>query len=354
MARIFVCGDTGQTALLDGVAARLSAAGHTVTRGPTDEGGRLRRYTEAERAALIDPADIAVFTTRHECSRALLTGARRLRGVCYPVTGVETLDLDAASELGIIVGHGAVPENTVGMAEATVMLMLMLLYDVQASIARMRTGAWRPVQTASRQMGGKTVGLIGFGRIAREVATRLAPFGARVLTCSPRTPQADLPEPVVKVDLNTLLRESDVVSVLATLTAETRGMLGAAEFGLMKPDALLVNTGRGEVIDEGALVDALSLRRIAGAALDAFATEPLPADHPLRKLDNVILTPHAVGHTVEGVAAIAPALQENIDRILRGALPLICKNSHAEPAWRDRLSRLDFQAAQDSGTGVPP
>ena len=352
MARIFICGDSGQTALLDSVAARLSADGHEVVRGPADQGGRLRRYTEVERTTLIDPADLAVFTTRHECSRALLTGARRLRGVCYPVTGVETLDLAAASELGIIVGHGAVPENAVGMAEATVMLVLMLLYDVQASIARMRTGAWRPAQTASRQMRGKTVGLIGFGRIAREVAARLAPFGARVLTCSPRTPQADLPAHVVKVDLNTLLRESDVVSVLATLTGETRGMLGAAEFALMKPHALLVNTGRGELIDEAALLDALSRRRIAGAALDAFAAEPLPADHPFRVLDNVILTPHAVGHTVEGVAAIAPALLENIARILRGELPLICKNSHAEPTWRARLRRLDSLFGTESGLGA--
>ena len=352
MARIFICGDTGQTGLLDRVAAGLSAEAHDVVRGPPDQPGRLRRYTQAERAALLDDADLAVFTTRHECSRALLQGATRLRGVCYPVTGVETLDVAAASELGIIVGHGAVGENAIGMAEATLMLMLMLLYRVQDNIARLRSGDWRRAAPVSRQLAGKTIGLIGCGRIARELAARLAPFGVRMITCSPRTRPQDLPAGVAKVDLPTLMRESDVVTVLATLTDETRHMVGAAEFAMMKPDALLVNTGRGEIVDEPALIEALRDGRIAGAALDAFATEPLPADSPLRTLDRVILTPHCVGHTVEGIDAIEPALLENIRRILRGALPLICKNPMAEPAWRERLRRLSgATGGQSKGRG---
>jgi phosphoglycerate dehydrogenase-like enzyme len=340
MARIFICGDTGQTGLLDRTAGALSLEGHHVIRGPADDGGRLRRYTQSERAELINTADVAVFTTRHECSSALLAGASRLRGVCYPVTGVETLDVAAASELGIIVGHGAVSENAVGMAEATLMLMLMLLYDVEGNIARMRSGAWRRPMPVSRQMAGKTVGLIGFGRIAREVAVRLVPFKARVLTYSPRARVEDLPEDVAKVDLPALLRESDVVSVLTSLTNETRHMIGARELQMMKREAWLVNTGRGEIVEEGALFEVLQARRIAGAALDAFATEPLPQDSPFRALDNVILTPHSVGHTVEGVGAIEPALLENIRRILLDQLPLICKNPQAEPAWRQRLHRL--------------
>lgn len=340
MARVFICGDTGQTALLDDTHAALTAEGHQVVRGPPDDGGRLRRYTAAERAALVDGADVAVFTTRHECSRALLAGAGRLRGVCYPVTGVETLDLGAADEFGIIVGHGAVAENAVGMAEATLMLMLMLLYDVQTNIARLRSGLWRAPATGARQLAGKTVGLLGFGRIARELASLLRPFGARLLTCSPRGRPQDLPSWVTQVDLPTLLRESDVLSVLTSLTDETRHLIGAAQFALMKPGALLVNTARGDIVAEDALIAALRDGRIAGAALDAFATEPLPADSALRGLDHVILTPHCVGHSVEGVAAIAPALLENIRRILRGELPLICKNPHAEPAWRVRLARL--------------
>lgn len=340
-AEIFVCGDTGQTLLLDRIAATLAAEGHRIVRGPVDDHGQLRQYDAAERARLFATTDVAVFTTRHACSRAVMAEAPRLRGVCYPVTGVETLDLAAATDLGIIVGHGAVPENTVGMAEATLMLMLMLLYDVEHHVARLRDGGWRRPAPATRQLAGKTVGLLGFGRIARELATRLQPFGVRLLVCSPRTAAADLPAGAHKVDLPTLLRESDIVSLLTGLTAETRHMIGAAEFTLMKPDALLVNTGRGEIVDEAALVDALRDRRIGGAALDAFATEPLPADSPLRTLDNVILTPHCVGHTREGMAAIEPMLVANIRNILAGVLPPVCKNPEAEAAWRDRLARLD-------------
>ena len=341
MGRIFIVGDTGQTALLDRTAVALEADAHEVVRGPQDDRGALRCYTDAERVALINSADLAVFTTRHECSRSLLEGATRLRGVCYPVTGVESLDLAAATDLGLIVGHGAVPENTLGMAEATLMLMLMLIYDVETNIARMRSGEWRPPTPRARQMAGKTVGLIGYGRIAGELSKRLQPFGVRMLVFSPRTRSEDLPADTVKTDLPTLLRDSDIVAVLATLTDETRHLLGAGELALLKPGALLVNTGRGAIIDEEALIAALRHKRIAGAALDAFAAEPLSADSPLRRLDNVILTPHCVGHTQESIAAIGPALLENIRHILRGELPPICKNPEAEPAWRKRLRRLE-------------
>ena len=341
MAHIFIVGDTGQTALLDGVAAALVERGHTVVRGPVDTPGILNTYDAAEQAALIALADIAVFTVRHACSRDLMAGATRLRGVCYPVIGVESLDLAAANDLGIIVGHGAVRGNIIGMAESTVMLMLMLLYDVQTNIARIAAGKWRRPGHHSHQLEGKTIGLIGFGRIAREVASRLAPFGVPILTYSPRARSENLPRAVRKVDLDTLLRDSDVVSVLTGLTPETRHMIDADKLALMKPSAYLVNTGRGAVIDEAALVDVLRARRIAGAALDTFETEPLPADSPLRTLDNVILTPHCVGHTVEGFEEFGPAMIESIERILAGRLPLYCKNPEAEPAWRERLSRLD-------------
>lgn len=309
-------------------------------RGPVNRAGEVREYTREECRTLLADADVAVFTARHHCSREVLTEATRLRGVCYAVIGIETLDLEAANELGIIVGHGAVHDNVVGMAEATVMLMLMGLYRVQENIARLAAGSWRRPEPLSRQLRGKTVGLVGFGRIAREVAARLVPFGTRVVVASPRTRPEDLPPGVEKVDLLTLLRTSDIVSVLTGLTPETRHLLGATELALMKPTAWLVNTGRGEVIDEDALAAHLQARRIAGAALDTFTVEPLPATSPLRGLDNVILTPHCVGHSEEGHAALGPALVENVCRIAEGQMPLYCANPKAESAWRDRLLAL--------------
>ncbi|MBX5204062.1 2-hydroxyacid dehydrogenase [Rhizobium sp. NZLR1] len=341
MARIFICGDTGQTDLLERVSQVLTAKGHCIVRGPPDDCGAIKRYSRQEQDALFKEADVAVLTTRHECSRTLMSAAPRLRGICFPVTGVETLDVRAATDLGIIVGHGAVQENTVGMAEATVMLMLMSLYDVQRSLGLMARGEWRGAVPFARQIARKTVGMIGFGRIAREVASRLKPFGARIITCSPRTSESDLPQFVQKVELADLMRESDVVAVLTGLTDETRGMIGAQQLSLMKEDAFLINTARGAIVDEPALIEALRERRIAGAALDAFATEPLPLDSPLRRLDNVLLTPHSIGHTKEGVSALCPALVENVTRILQGELPLICKNPEAEPLWRARLVTLN-------------
>lgn len=340
MAKVFICGDTGLAPLLDGTAESLAREGHEVIRGPRNVVGQIKHYTAAERASLLNDADVAVFTARHACSRALMADAARLRGVCYPVTGIETLDLAAANELGLIVGHGAVQDNVMGMAEATVMLMLMLIYEVQSQVARLAAGEWRKPAPTSRQLRGKTIGLIGFGRIAREVAVRLAPFAVRIVTASPRARQEDLPAGVKKVDLPTLLRESDMVSILTGLTPETHHLIGAVELALMKPNAYLVNTGRGAVVDEAALYEHLRARRIAGAALDTFATEPLPANSPLRDLDNVILTPHCIGHSVEGNDALGPALTENIRRIVAGRLPLYCANPGTEAMWRDRLNRL--------------
>jgi phosphoglycerate dehydrogenase-like enzyme len=340
MATIFLCDDIGQAPLLTSVSDALRARGHTVLRGPPNEVGKIRRYAADELPSLFGQADIAIFTGRHQCSREVMTAAPRLRGVCFPFTGVETIDLEAANELGIVVGHGAVRGNVVGMAEATLMLMLMLVYDVQTNIGLVRAGRWRRPGHNSHQLEGRVIGMIGFGRIAREMAARLAPFNVRIVTYSPRARPETLPAHVTKVDLDTLLEQSDVVSVLTGLSPETRHLLGRAQLERMKATAYLINTGRGEIIDEDALIAVLRDRRIAGAALDTFSIEPLPADSPLRTFDNVIPTPHCVGHTVESYEEFLPALMENIAGILHGRLPLHCKNPEAESAWRKRLERL--------------
>jgi D-3-phosphoglycerate dehydrogenase len=129
---------------------------------------------------------------------------------------------------------------------------------------------------------------------------------------------------------------SDVVCVLASLNAETRGMLGLARLRLMKPDAVLLNTARGGIIDEHALVEIARERPGLRVALDTFAQEPLPADSPLRTLPNAILTPHAIGHTQESLAALTPAAVENVSRVLAGQLPLFVRNPDVIPEWKRR------------------
>lgn len=339
--RVFVSSAEEQNAALDAAAAALEDAGVDIVRGPPDRAGELRSYSADDRARYFHDVDAAVFSNRDLCSREVLVDSPQLRGVCFPVIGIETLDLDAASELGIIVGHGALREIQVGMAEATLMLILMLVYDVRDNIRRVEGGLWRRSEVAGQLMEGLTIGIVGFGRIARHLSKLLAPFGSRILAYSPRVPENEMPTNVTKADLPPLLGESDIIVILAGLTPNTRHLIDVRAIDAMKPGALLVNTGRGEVIDEAALVQALRDRRIAAAALDVFTVEPLPSDSPLRGLDNVILTPHAVGHVRETRAAIVATIVENVLRILAGRLPLYCANPSAETAWRERIARIE-------------
>jgi len=338
---IFIPNDTGITPLLDRAVVAFEERGHTVRRGEINKVGERKIYTADEVKSLFHDIDVAFFTLRHGCTRELMGGAPKLKGVCSPVIGVESIDRDAAADLGIIVGNGAVRANNVGMAESTVMLMLMLMYDVQTNIARMKDKLWRRPGHHSNIMEGRTIGLIGFGNISREIALRMMPFNVKILTYSPSAPDDEILAGVQKVDtLETLMSESDIVCVMTTLTPKKHHMVNAKMLSLMKPAAYLVNTGRGALVEEAALIDVLKDKRIAGAALDAFEIEPLPHDSPLRDLDNVILTPHCVGHVKEVMDQFVTAMVENAERIIRGELPLHCKNPHIEPQWRARLDKI--------------
>jgi len=341
---VFICHDYMLVEVLDEIESRLARLGIEVVRGPQTSPGKKLVYPGERYGELFGRAEVMMFSSRSICSRELMLAAPRLRGIVNPTIGVETLDLAAANELGVIVGHGATPENFLGMAEATVMLILMLMYNPGASQDVLRGRRPRPRPTSddawARMLLGRTVGLVGLGRIARGVVERLAGFGAKLVAFDPFIEPESAPAGVRMTDLDTLLGLSDVVAVLVSITPEARGIIGERELALMKPTAYLVNTSRGEAIDEASLFRALKQRRIAGAALDSFAVEPLPEDSPLRKLDNVILTPHMVGHTQDVFASFPRAAVENITRILRGEPPLYCKNPEVLPAWKRRLASL--------------
>jgi len=341
---VFICHDYMLVEVLDEIESRLARLGIEVVRGPQTSPGKKLVYPGERYGELFGRAEVMMFSSRSICSRELMLAAPRLRGIVNPTIGVETVDLAAANELGVIVGHGATPENFLGMAEATVMLILMLMYNPGASQDVLRGRRPRPRPTSddawARMLLGRTVGLVGLGRIARGVVERLAGFGAKLVAFDPFIEPESAPAGVRMTDLDTLLGLSDVVAVLVSITPEARGIIGERELALMKPTAYLVNTSRGEAIDEASLFRALKQRRIAGAALDSFAVEPLPEDSPLRKLDNVILTPHMVGHTQDVFASFPRAAVENITRILRGEPPLYCKNPEVLPAWKRRLASL--------------
>lgn len=345
MARVFVCRDHVLDETLDQLADALVASGLEVTRGPATTPGVRLEYKPADYPGLFGEADVAMFSSRSLAPAPLLEFATRLRGVVYPTIGVETLDLDAAARLGLIVGHGAVPENYIGMAEATVMLMLNLRLQLKASeeVLRGQRPRPRPVAAAqhARMMRGSVIGLVGYGRIARAVVERLRPFGVTMLAYSPSTPTSHFASDVQPVSLEHLLTNSDIVGLFASAKPTSVRLIDERALGLMKCDAYLVNVARGELVDEAALAGTLRDKRIAGAALDVFQREPLPEDSPLRTLDNIILTPHMVGHTREVYEHFVPAALENIRRILRGDLPLYCKNLEVEPRWRQRLVSLE-------------
>lgn len=325
---------------LEQVADGLRQRGIEVLRGPRQQPPAKTRFAGAELERCFARTDLVVTTTRSLVGREVLAAAPRLHAVVFPTIGTESVDLDAASEMGIAVANGPTPENFNSMAESTVLVMLALLYDLHGTERVLRENLPRPSTMKARMLMGKTVGLVGLGRIGRGVLERLRGWNVRVLVFDPYVKADTLPAGAEPAELDTLLSSSDIVSIHTTLTDETRHIINARTLARMKPTAYLVNTARGGMIDEVALVTALARRQIAGAALDAFESEPLPPDHPLRGLDNVILTPHMVGHTQEIFDAIPTTAMENIDRLLRGEPPLYFRNPQVANRWKDRLARL--------------
>jgi phosphoglycerate dehydrogenase-like enzyme len=330
--RVIVPIDRMLAPCLDPVADRLVAAGYAVARPATDAPAGW---------PTLAGADVAVLTPRTKFAGAEIAAADRLKGIVFPTIGVEALDLAAADAAGLAVGNGATAEAIESMAEANVMLMAALLLDLPGKSRALRECGWRDGTVRARMMRGRTIGFVGFGRIARATLRRLANRGVNAAYFDPHVDEDVAREAQATriADLATLLRTSDVVDVLE-LTAQTHGMIGMAELAMMRRDGYLVNTARGAVVDETALAQALRDGVIAGAALDAFATEPLAADSPLRTLDNVILTPHNIGHTRELMDSFVPATYENVVRIAAGEPPLYFKNPQVLPKWRERLERL--------------
>jgi D-3-phosphoglycerate dehydrogenase / 2-oxoglutarate reductase len=267
------------------------------------------------------------------CGAREMDAMPRLRGIVSPILGYDWIDVAEATRRALPVVNGEAPENRESMAEATIMLLLVLLYRLHDTQAQMRGPDPGPAPQR-RMLKGRTIGIIGSGGIARQIIRRLASWEA-VLQVHTRVASPDLPG-VRLVDLDTLLSTSDVVIVMTSLDAGSRHLLDAERLRRLKRGALLINTARGGLIEENSLVEALRSGHIAAAALDVFEVEPLPASHPLRELPNVILTPHAVGHTVELHEAIARTAVDNVTQLVRGKLPDSCRNREIEKHWMER------------------
>lgn len=262
-------------------------------------------------------------------SRAFIEAATRLKVIAVVRGGTENVDVPCATERGIAV------MNTPGrmaraVAECTVGMILAEMRNLARAHGRLMQGRWDrafPNSDDIPELYRRTVGLVGYGAVGQLVARFLDGFGCRLLAFDPYF-QGD-PTPARLVDLPALLRESDVVSLHARLSPETKHLIGTKELALMKPTAILVNTARSGLVDETALVRALSERRILGAALDVFDIEPLPPDHPLLKLDNVTLAPHLAGSTRDAFRNSPMLMAGHLSRMLRGQGPLPIVNGIA-------------------------
>ncbi|HNM85212.1 MAG TPA: 2-hydroxyacid dehydrogenase [Mycobacterium sp.] len=249
-----------------------------------------------------------------------LRKAAKLKLVHKLGAGVNTIDVDVATERGVAVANmpGA---NAPSVAEAAVMLMLATLRRLPALDEATRAGRGWPTDPELgdkvRDLGSCTVGLIGFGNAAKRVEQALRALGTTVLHTSTRRDEHN----TSWASFNEILEKSDIVSLHLPLTPETRGMIGEAALAKMKPGAILVNTARGEIVDEAALVAALQSGRLAAAGLDVFATEPVPADNPLLALDNVILSPHVSWYTADTMARYLTAAIRNCRRLADGEKP---------------------------------
>jgi D-3-phosphoglycerate dehydrogenase / 2-oxoglutarate reductase len=280
-------------------------------------------------------------------TRRVMESSADLRIVAKYTIGVDDVDVDAATELGIMVTHGPTESNWGGVAEGTMAMMLALLKKVRERDAHVKAGGWRAEQLQGTYLGarldgypGITIGLVGLGRIGSRVSDLLRPWRVRIIAYDPYVhPSKFALVGVQPVDYETLLRESDVVSFHVTLSRETRGMCGAEQLALMKPTAVLINTSRGGVVDEAALADALSRGEIAGAALDVFADEPLPQDSPLLALGTeVLLSGHMVSSNVgSGLKPGVIWATQSALKALRGEVPDNVYNTEVMPRWLERF-----------------
>ena len=269
---------------------------------------------------IIADADYAI-SGQVSVSGEVLRAARKLKLLHKWGVGVDNLDIAAARELGIKVAR-TTGSNAVPVAEFALGLMLSALRFISFGHAHLKQGDWRggrlPGDTFT--LSGKTVGIIGFGAIGQNVAKLIKGFGCTILY-NKRQPLPAAEEASLGVrhaSLAEILAQADIVSLHCPLTPETTGLIGREAFAAMKKTAVLVNVARGGVVCEDALIEALRNREIAGAAMDVFAIEPLPADSPLLALDNLVVTPHLAAIASDNFAPTVTRMFDNMLRVSRG------------------------------------
>ena len=287
--------------------------------------------TLVERLAA-SPVSAIVLRGSRPITARVLGAAPGLKIIAKNGAGVDSVDLDEAARRGITVAV-APGANADAVAEHAIALMLALVRDLPRLDGGMRRGRWEGTSWLGRDFRGSVLGLVGYGSIGRSTARLASALGAQVIICGRAGTDAGGFERVT--DLDSLLARVDILSLHCPLTEQTRGLIGRRELALLKPGALLVNTARGPIVDEAALVEALRSGHLGGAGLDTFAVEPITPDNPLLALDNVILTPHVAGVTRNAALQVATITARNVVDALAGR-PLPPAHVVASPARAKR------------------
>ncbi len=317
--------------LIDYFPERAAKMSEALKNAAQAAGAEYIRFGEGGAERLAD-ADVIAAASPNRIDSDLIEKATRLSGIITPGSGTDNVDIQAATDAGVLIAHGPVEENWIGMAEATVMMILAATFDLPGAISQMQTGSPKK----SRMLKGKTVGLLGLGRIGLAVAERLQAFGVRLISTPSRRGSPKDVQGIEMLSFEDVLAQSDILSIHMALTPETHHIIDAAALARMKSDAVLINTARGGLVDEDALVATLNAGRLRCAAFDVFETEPLPQDHALRNAPRTILTPHCVGMTEEGGAALIKHLGDNATALLTGLQPIYVRNPEVLDTWKAR------------------
>ncbi len=274
--------------------------------------------THEELLAIIGDYDALVVRSRTEVSKDVFEKAKKLRVVGRAGVGVDNVDVDAATQRGVIVMN-APSGNTISTCEQAFALMLSLSRNTPQADASVKKGEWEKNKFKGAELYSKTLGIVGFGRIGKEVAKRALAFGMKILCYDPFiTEEMAHRFNIQLVNIATLLKEADYITFHTPLTEETRGLLNEDAFKKMKPTCRVINCARGGIVDEQALAKVLQEKKIAGAALDVFVNEPLEKESALRSLENIVLTPHLGASTDEAQVNVAIEIAHCVKDALLG------------------------------------
>ncbi|OPX86328.1 MAG: Glyoxylate/hydroxypyruvate reductase B [Pelotomaculum sp. PtaB.Bin104] len=273
----------------------------------------------------IKKSDGVLTTLSDQVNVAFITGAPNLKIISNMAAGFDNIDIGAATAKGVMVTNtpGILTNTTADLAFALFLAASRRLVEAENFLRSGQWQAWEPLLLTGRDIYGATLGIIGLGQIGSAVARRAKGFDMNIIYCNrKRNHQTEAELGATYASLSELLSTSDIVSIHCPLTAETRGLISYGELALMKPAAVLVNTARGGIVDEGALYEALLHRRIFAAGLDVFSQEPLPLAHPLLKLPNVVLLPHIGSASIATRTKMAIMAASDLVSGLTGKIPL--------------------------------